>query len=130
MEAAKASKRIGVGSRIKNHPGLDSSERAISPGTEFDGDHRLWRGVPGQQIFLTRVDQTYRLAQAGRHRCYQRFKQGLLPSKSATDGHRLDTYLPLRHLQRRSDCRAHIEQALGAGPDHQVMTRMAWRYSN
>ena len=130
MEAAKAGKKIGVSSRIKNHPGLDSSERAVSLSAEFDGDHRLWRGVACQQIFLARVDQSYRLAQAGCHCCYQRFKQGLFPSKSATDGHRLDTDLPLRHLQRRGDCRAHIEQALCAGPDHQVMARVAWRYGN
>src|SRR5258708_5765052 len=29
MEAAKAGKRIGIGSRINNHPGLDSSERPV-----------------------------------------------------------------------------------------------------
>ena len=100
MEATEASKRIGVGSRIKNHPDLDSGERAIPLRAEFDGNHRLWRGVPGQEIFLARVDQSYRLAQAGRHRCYQRLNQGLLPAKSSTDGHRLDTHLPLWHLKR------------------------------
>src|SRR5947209_12463468 len=45
MEATKASKRIGVSSRIKNHPGLDSGERSVSLCAQFDGDHHLRRGV-------------------------------------------------------------------------------------
>ncbi len=130
MEATEASQRIGVGSRIKNHPDLDSGEGPVPLRAEFDGDHRLWRGVAGQEIFLACVDQTYRLAQAGRHCCCQRLKQGLLPPKSSTDGHRLDTNLPFRHLERAGDCRAHVEQTLCAGPDHQVMARVAWRYSD
>src|SRR6266566_649478 len=130
MEATEASKRIGIGSRIKNHPDLDGGERAVPLRAEFDGDHCLRRGVPGQEIFLACVDQPYRLAQAGRHRCCQRLKQGFLPAKSSTDGHRLDTDLSLRHLERTGDCRAHTEQTLCAGPDHQVMAGRAWRYGD
>src|SRR6266581_3897079 len=130
MEATKAGKRIGVSSRIKNHPDLDSSERAIPLRTEFDSNHRLRRGVPGQEIFLSRVDQSYRLAQAGGHCCCQRLKQGLLPAKPSTDGHRLDTDLSLWHRKCTGDCRAHIEHSLRAGPDHQVMAGRAWRYSD
>src|SRR5438445_1292265 len=37
MEATEACKRIGIGSRIKNHPGLDGSERAVPLRTQFDG---------------------------------------------------------------------------------------------
>src|SRR5437879_7230181 len=109
MEATQACKRIGVGSRIKKHPDLDSSERAVPLRAQFDGNHRLWRGVTSQQILLARVDQPYRLAQAGRHCCYQRLKQGLLPAKPSTDGHRLDLDLALRHLKCPSDCRAHAQ---------------------
>src|SRR5439155_9293355 len=79
MEAAEAGKRIGVGTRIEKHPGLDSGERPVSLRAEFDGDHRLWRRVPGQQVFVAGVDQSYRLAQAMRYHRRQRLKPRLLP---------------------------------------------------
>src|SRR6266487_2303397 len=130
MEAAQPGKRIRVGSRIENHPDLDSGECAIPLRSEFDGNYRLWCGIPGQKIFLTRKDQLYRLAQAERHCGYQRFNQCLLPAKASTDGHRLDTDLSLWHFKRTGNCRAHIEHPLRAGPDHKVMTGGTWRYSD
>ena len=109
MEAAEAGKRIGVCTRIKKHPGLDSGKRPVPLRAEFDGDHRLWRWVPGQQVFVAGIDQSYRLAQAMRYHRRQRLKQRLLPAESPTNRHRLDAHLSLRHLERLGDRRAHIE---------------------
>ena len=48
MKATKASERIGISSRIKNHSDLYSSERTVPLRTQFDRNHRVWRGIPGQ----------------------------------------------------------------------------------
>src|SRR5260370_25112932 len=61
------------------------------------------------------------------YRRQKRLNQGLQPTESPATGNRLATPLPLRHLERLGDCRAHIEQALRAGPDHQVMAGWARR---
>src|SRR6266487_2716579 len=110
-----------------NHPGLDSGKRAISLRAQFDGHHRLWRRVTSEEIFLTGVDQSYWLVQAGCHCGYQRFNQDFFPAKSPTDGNRFDTDLPIRHGERPGDRRTDIEQTLGARPDHQLMARGACR---